>query len=61
MTILNEFGYLEREWKKGFKENIWLVKMTHHDQSYIPIKNIKLPTKYIGKRVKLKLIVEVQE
>jgi len=62
MTLINEKGYLERQLKKGFKENIWLVKQKYlGKQGIISIKNLLIPSKYVGKRVKIKIIVEEVE
>jgi len=57
VVVINHNGYLERQYDH---RDWWLTKFSTNTSAYIPIKNINIPIKYLGKRVKLKIeIVEV--
>ena len=57
---INDYGYLERKTTAGPKEHrlstkrsTWLIKDYHKIGTYLDI-----PRKYIGKRIRLKVIIE---
>lgn len=66
MTYINPYGYLERKSrsKKGHgskptKRNWWLVKTPSFGAgAYIPIINLSLSRKYIGKKIRVKVEIE---
>jgi len=62
MPVMNDKGYVERRAGKGKKRNWYLVKEAEYKRGIITVNDIRLPTRFIGKRVRVKIeVVEDEE
>jgi hypothetical protein len=62
MAYINGHGYLERRVGKKSVSNWWLIKTrANSDVGMLAVTHICIPKEYVGKRVRVKVQIEVLE